>query len=81
MYHTSRHSLSIIFSTIGPNIDTFISSLNKMNIDSADEIVIIIQKIDGYEKSLNNIDPKYVIIKDSGIGISRSRNIGIKKYK
>ena len=75
-------SLTIIISALGKNlykIDNWISSdiLNAVN-----EIIIVVQKPENFEpeiKKLKNIGCKVFI--DNQLGLSRSRNIGIRNCK
>ena len=72
-------TLSIIISALGPNLNKINHWISSEILEKVNEIIIVVQNSKGYEKEINtleNLGCKLII--DNKIGLSRSRNIGIK---
>ena len=68
-------TITIAISTVAENLDKLINNFDFLSLDNADEVAIIVQgEID--DEQLIGLK-KFTIIKDAGIGISRSRNIAL----
>ena len=69
-------TITIAISTIAENFDTFINNFRFSSCLDADEVIIIIQgRVD--KSKINKLNKNFIVVLDDGIGISRSRNIGI----
>ena len=69
-------TITIAISTIAKNFETFINNFQFSSCLDADEVIIIIQgKVD--KSKTNKLNKNFIVILDDGIGVSRSRNIGI----
>tara|TARA_B100001250_G_scaffold126123_1_gene107317 strand:+ start:21 stop:797 length:777 start_codon:yes stop_codon:yes gene_type:complete len=72
-------TLSIIISALGSNLNKINHWISSEILEKVNEIIIVVQNSKGYEKEINtleNLGCKLII--DNKIGLSRSRNIGIK---
>jgi len=72
-------TLSIIISALGSNLNKINHWISSDILEKVNEIIIVVQNSKGYEKEINilkNLGCKLII--DNKIGLSRSRNIGIK---
>ena len=72
-------TFSIIVSALGVNLNKINSWLSSEIINKINEFIIVVQNSEGYEKEIKYLkDLGCKVIIDTGIGLSRSRNIGIK---
>mgnify|MGYP003976877371 CR=1 FL=1 len=74
--------ISIIMPSLSPNLNKICSTLKYILQNSGEyEVVLVLQRtsmeIEGKIKKKCNFSDKLIIINDTGIGISRARNIGI----
>ena len=72
-------TLSIIISALGSNLNKINHWISSEVLKKVNEVIIVVQNSEGYEKEINklkNLGCKLII--DNKIGLSRSRNIGIK---
>ena len=72
-------TFSIIVSALGVNLNKINSWLSSEIINRINEFIIVVQNSEGYEKEIKYLkDLGCKVIIDTGIGLSRSRNIGVQ---